>query len=311
MRTLLPNSDSPEASSENDEVTAGQLLCGGLFSNDSLSNWLSAVSLCHGMFDQEDLKTELLKVQVTTAGDARGPVSLLEQILDILQQSNQVQTRIGLLILCSTWVHHSTPAVKTSLETHGVIPFLTGQIGSNEHDEMERLSQGLCAFLLGLLIIGNDNSVPNFSQDELMQLIEKRIGCEIFLDKLSEVSKHEAYNRALKHPQVKANKPSELVFDYSFCQHFKHLEHLVSNHLSSNQSESSLSDTNPAILGQYKTLIRDQDTRISQISQSNIYLQKELAARNAKIEEMTVNLQTLQDQNSLLNFGLVKTKIHY
>ena len=124
-------------------------------------------------------------------------------------------------------------------------------------------------------------------------------GCEIFLDKLSEVSKHEAYNRALKHPQVKANKPSELVFDYSFCQHFKHLEHLVSNHLSSNQSETTLTD-NPAILGQYKTLIRDQDTRISQISQSNIYLQQELAARNAKIEEMTVNLQTLQDQNSLL-----------
>ena len=195
MRTLLPkyvwnskksgkksnelfsnSSDSPEASSENDEVTAGQLLCGGLFSNDSLSNWLSAVSLCHGMFDQEDLKTDLLKVQVTTAGDARGPVSLLEQILDILQSSNQVQTRIGLLILCSTWVHHSGTAVKTSLKTHGVIPFLTGQIGSNEHDEMERLSQGLCAFLLGLLIIGNDNSVPNFSQDELMQLIEKRIG---------------------------------------------------------------------------------------------------------------------------------------
>ena len=77
------------------------------------------------------------------------------------------------------------------------------------------------------------------------------------------------------------------------------MEHLVSNHLSSNQSETTLTD-NPAILGQYKTLIRDQDTRISQISQSNIYLQQELAARNAKIEEMTVNLQTLQDQNSLL-----------
>ena len=291
-------SDSPEPPSENDEVTAGQLLCGGLFSNDSLSNWLSAVSLCHGMFDQEDLKSDLLKVQVTTAGDARGPVSLLEQVLDILQQSNQVQTRIGLLILCSTWVRQSTAAVNASLKTHGVIPFLTGQIGSNEHDEMERLSQGLCAFLLGLLIIGNDNSVPNFSQDELMQLIEKRIGCEIFLDKLSEVSKHEAYNRALKHPQVKAIKPSELVFDYTFCQHFKHLEHLVSNHLSSNQSET-LTD-NPAILSQYKTLIRDQDTRISQISQSNIYLQQELATRDAKLEEMTVNLQTLQDQNSLL-----------
>ena len=87
-----------------------------------------------------------------------------------------------------------------------MIPFLTGQIGSNEHDEMERLSQGLCAFLLGLLIIGNDNTVTNFSQDELLNVIEKRIGIEIFLDKLSEVAKHEAYNRALKHPQVKSNK---------------------------------------------------------------------------------------------------------
>ena len=128
------------------------------------------------MFEQEDLKTELLKVQVTTAGDARGPVSLLEQLLDILQQSNHVQTRVGLLILCSTWVRQCNSAVNACLKTHGVIPFLTGQIGSNEHDEMERLSQGLCAFLLGLLIIGNDNSVPNFSQEELMQLIEKRIG---------------------------------------------------------------------------------------------------------------------------------------
>ncbi len=108
-----------------------------------------------------------------------------------------------------------------SLATNGVIPFLTGQIGSNEHDEMERLSQGLCAFLLGLLITGNDNSVTNFSQDELMNVIEKRIGCEIFLDKLSEVTKHEAYNRALKHPQVKGSRASDLVFDHTFCQFFK------------------------------------------------------------------------------------------
>ena len=53
------------------------------------------MALSHGMTDQDDLKAELLKVQVSTAGDNRGPVSLLEQILDILQQSNNVQTRIG------------------------------------------------------------------------------------------------------------------------------------------------------------------------------------------------------------------------
>ena len=37
-------------------ITAGQLLCGGLFSNDRLSNWFSAVALAHGLMDQEDIK---------------------------------------------------------------------------------------------------------------------------------------------------------------------------------------------------------------------------------------------------------------
>ncbi len=287
-------------SDENDEITAGQLLCGGLFSNDSLSNWFSAVALAHGMMDQEGLKVELLKVQVASKGDERGPVSLLEQCLAILQSSNNVQTRIGILMLISNWVNQCLNAASHTLATLGVIPFLTGQIGSNEHDEMERLSQGLCAFLLGLLITYNDNSVPNYSQDELMQLIEKRIGFEVFMDKLSEVTKHEAYNRALKHPQLKVAKPVDLVFDNRFCTLFKQAEHLVINHLSANQSKFVCDQPDPAVLGQYKELIREQDTRISEISKANIYLQQELAAAKASMEEMSGNLQTLQDQNALL-----------
>ena len=68
MNTLLP---SHETVDEN-EITAGQLLCGGLFSNDGVSNWLSAVALAHGMMDQEALKTELLKVQVASIKDSGG-----------------------------------------------------------------------------------------------------------------------------------------------------------------------------------------------------------------------------------------------
>jgi hypothetical protein len=254
------------------------------------------------MTDQESLKVELLKVQVSSAGDSRGPVSLLQQCLNILQQTNSVQTRIGLLMLISNWTNHCIPAVSHVLSTNGVIPFLTGQIGSNEHDEMERLSQGLCAFLLGLLIIGNDNSVASYSQEELMQLIEKRIGCEIFLDKLSEVSKHEGYNRALKHPQIKVAKQVDLVFDNSFCHYFKQSEHLVINHLSANQRrlEGAGDQPDTAVLMQYKELIREQDTRISAISQANIYLQHSLATSKQQLEDMTTSVQTLQDQNSVL-----------
>ena len=306
MNTLLPNPPVHQSNlmggnkPNEDEITAGQLLCGGLFSNDPLSCWFSAVALAHGMTDQDELKTELLKVQVASAGDTRGPISLLQQVLNILQSTNHVQTRIGLLMMAANWASHSTPAVNQILVCQGVIPFLTGQIGSNEHDEMERLSQGLCAFLLGLLITGNDNSIQNFSGEELMQLVEKRIGVEIFLDKLSEVSKHEAYNRALKHPQIKCGKPGDLVFDHSFCIQFKQQEHLVINHLNQFGKLDSNAEPDPAILMQYKELIRDQDSRISQISQANIYLQQELANARQSLDEMTSAVQTLQDQNSLL-----------
>ena len=54
------------------------------------------------------------------------------------------------------------------------------------------------------------------------------------------------------------------------------------------------------MLSQYKELIREQDSRIVQISQANIYLQQELAKAKQLTEDMAINVQTLQDQNSLL-----------
>ena len=48
---------------------------------------------------------------------------------------------------------------------------------------------------------------------------------------LGEISKHEAYNRALKHPQLKCQEASEMVFDNKFCAAFKLSEHAVINKL--------------------------------------------------------------------------------
>ena len=90
--------------------------------------------------------------------------------------------------------------------------------------------QGLCAFLLGQCLLHNDNTVKGSTQEQLLQLIEKRIGVEMFLDKLGEVSKHEGYNKALKQPQLKCADSSELVFDHKFCQNFKVLLlHFIEN----------------------------------------------------------------------------------
>ncbi len=313
MGTLLPDNQPKPPSSPSaadPEMTAGQLLCGGLFAADRLSNWFSAVALAHGLANQEGLKAELLRVQLSTAS-GNEPVSLLLQCCNILQHTPHIQTRLGLLMLVATWVEGCPLAVAQLLDgVASVVPFLTGQIGSNEHDELERLGQGLCAFLLGLCVIHNDDSVPKHSQSQLYQLIEKRIGFEVFMAKLSEVSKHEAYNKALKHPQIKSTESRDLIFDHTFCLAFKHLEHKVIIHLEQrreNKSGDDASQLDPTIVLQYKEVIREQDhkvqdleARISDLTGANLYLQGELGTAKQQIEELNGSVQMLKDLNSVL-----------
>lgn len=119
----------------------GQLLCGGLFSSDKLSNWFSAVGVAHGLMDQEGIKQDLLRVQLSTAS-SNMPVSLMHQCMAIIvAQTSQVQTRLGLLMLLSTWITDCPLGVAQLLSDTTVLQYLTGQIGSNEHDDTERLSQ--------------------------------------------------------------------------------------------------------------------------------------------------------------------------
>lgn len=66
-------------------ISAGQLLCGGLFSADCLSHWLSSVALSHALVANTNNKELLLRVHLAIAKDA-APVSLLQQAFNILQQ---------------------------------------------------------------------------------------------------------------------------------------------------------------------------------------------------------------------------------
>lgn len=62
------------------------------------------------------------------------------------------------------------------------------------------------------------------------QLVTDRIGAENFSDKLSNISRAEAYTKAAKSPQLAAKQPSDLVFDHEFCRLFKSLEGTFFNH---------------------------------------------------------------------------------
>ncbi|GAB1289845.1 General vesicular transport factor p115 [Apodemus speciosus] len=81
VATLLPSTIDATGSS----ISAGQLLCGGLFSTDSLSNWCAAVALAHALQGNATQKEQLLRVQLAT-NIGNPPVSLLQQCTNILSQ---------------------------------------------------------------------------------------------------------------------------------------------------------------------------------------------------------------------------------
>ena len=66
-------------------ISAGQLLCGGLFSADSLSNWFAAVAMLHAVLGNTNQREQLLRVQLATSL-GNPPVSLLQQCCNMLSQ---------------------------------------------------------------------------------------------------------------------------------------------------------------------------------------------------------------------------------
>ena len=66
-------------------ISAGQLLCGGLFNPDSLSTWFAAVALMHSITSNHAQQEQLLRVQLATSL-GNPSVSLLQQCTNILAQ---------------------------------------------------------------------------------------------------------------------------------------------------------------------------------------------------------------------------------
>ncbi|KAH0955835.1 hypothetical protein HN011_005197 [Eciton burchellii] len=315
IQTLLPQGN--EASS----LTTGQLLCGGLFSTDSLSNWFSAVALSHALIENISQKEQLLRVLLAT-NIGKLPVTLMQQCVMLLQQGNKTQCKLGLLILLCRWTSYCPVAVKLFLTINSSVAYLTALLSSQENNDdlQEILLQSMCALLIGICVHFNDDSVAIYTKEKVCNLIENRIGLERFQDAIGGISKHEIYSRTLKHPQPSAKNPSELLLDHEFCRLLKSLEGIIiksvidanNEHQNKNQlSMMSLSD-NTLVL-QYKDLIREQDMQIQKLNQANDSLTKEKQELEIQVQELRSTVSHLRDQNLVLraaqtNIGHEKEK---
>ncbi|XP_050394510.1 general vesicular transport factor p115 isoform X2 [Patella vulgata] len=299
VQTLLPTT------ADVNTITAGQLLCGGLFSSDSLSNWFAAVAMLHAILENRTQKEQLLRVQLATSL-GNPPVSLLQQCCNILAQGGKLQTRIGLLMLMCGWLSDCSIAVTHFLSNTANVPFLISQVSASEGDEQELLVQGLCAFLLGICMLYNDDQSDTFTKASLKQVIENRIGLETFNDKLSQILKNESYTRAAKKPNLHYKQSSEVIFDYAFTRIFKTLENEVLKSVSYDENSpdhkkklASLKE-HESIVDQYKEFIKEQDARLNAANQELESLNSTHTETLKQIEEFKNTVQQLKDQNALL-----------
>ncbi|XP_076584865.1 general vesicular transport factor p115 isoform X2 [Chaetodon auriga] len=305
VATLLPSTIDANS------ISAGQLLCGGLFSADSLSNWCAAVALAHALQDNLTQKEQLLRVQLATSL-GKPPVSLLQQCTNILSQGSKVQTRVGLLMLLCTWISNCPIAVTHFLHNQENVPFLTAQISENLGED-ERLVQGLCALLLGICIYYNDNSLENYTKEKLKQLIEKRIGKENFVEKLGFITKHELYSRAAQKPQPVFPSPEQMLFDHEFTKLVKELEGMITKavHKSSEEEkkEEEVKKTleqHDNIVTQYKELIREQDAQIQELKEQVSSMSSQNEQLQTTVTQQLSQIQQHKDQYNILKLKLGK-----
>ncbi|XP_034715160.1 general vesicular transport factor p115 isoform X6 [Etheostoma cragini] len=312
VATLLPSTIDANS------ISAGQLLCGGLFSVDSLSNWCAAVALAHALQDNLTQKEQLLRVQLATSL-GKPPVSLLQQCTNILSQGDKiirrgskVQTRVGLLMLLCTWINNCPIAVTHFLHNQENVPFLTAQISENLGED-ERLVQGLCALLLGICIYYNDNSLENYTKEKLKQLIEKRIGKENFVEKLGFITKHELYSRAAQKPQPVFLSPEQMLFDHEFTKLVKELEGVITKavHKSSEdeKKEEEVKKTieqHDNIVTQYKELIREQDAQIQELKEQVASISSQNEQMQTTVTQQLAQIQQHKDQYNILKLKLGK-----
>lgn len=291
IETLLPDVPIIDSTSP----TAGPLLCGGLYSPDPVTNWLTSVALMHTLVDNKTQKELLLRVQLANDANSQ-PIALISHICSTLQQEIKFQKRISLLMLLSTWLSDCPLAVTHFLHIPTNIPLLTSQVCIVESDDVDLLYQGVCAFILGLCIMFNDDSVPSFTKNDLRQLIVRRVTVETFANKLSFVSRSPHYSMAAQRPQMKFVNGDDLTYDFEFCNLFKKYEHVILNCIRDDDDHNVDSVDPIGPNSQYIDLIRKQDEEL----QSLRPLIKERENWLEQLEERDNYIRQLNDQIAIL-----------
>ncbi|CAF1143634.1 unnamed protein product [Adineta ricciae] len=312
VHTLLPQTENAAS-----QYTLGHLMIIGYLSKDVVASWCSGIALARLVADSQQFKEAILKVVLAVDQAQTGAKTLMEISIDLLQNSSSsFHTRVAVLIFLSTWLSNCSLAVQAFLSIPNSISYLISQICAQlMADDRENLIQSLCSFVLGLCLLFNNNQIPSYTTEALERLINKRIGIELFQERLETLSKSEFYAKALQKPQLKLSKSADMILDYEFARLYKALEGSIGRMLTTqtmNATDKSLGDPlssnlydqqTSTMMTHYNDLIRQQDQQLNTYKQQEKYLLQETDMQKRKINELEQKLQEIKDQYSLLKIS--------
>ena len=134
------------------------------------------------------------------------------------------------------------------------------------------------------------------------RIINKRIGFELFQEKLEALSKSDVYGKILQKPQLKLTKPNEMILDYEFARLYKILEGSITRMLTTrtNGEQAKPADQSAQLLGQYHQIIQQQNQQIAIYQQREQQFVQERTVHQKKIDELEQSLREIYQQYGLL-----------
>ena len=153
------------------------------------------------------------------------------------------------------------------------------------------------------------------SSEALERLINKRIGIDLFQEKLEALSKSECYGKALQKPQLRLSIANDMILDYEFARLYKALEGSIARSLNAqngNATGKALIDplsTNlyeqqtSTMMSHYNDLIRQQDQQLNTYKQQEKQSFQETDMQKRRIGDLEQQLQEIKDQYSLLKIS--------
>lgn len=135
------------------------------------------------------------------------------------------------------------------------------------------------------------------------RIVNKRIGVELFQEKLETLSKSDVYAKILQKPQLKFSKPNEMILDYEFARLYKILEGSITRMLTTRtngEQVKSTVDQSSQLLAQYHQIIQQQNQSIVIYQQREQQFVEERTTHQKKIEELEQSLREIYQQYGIL-----------